>query len=524
MTTAVIYARFSSQNQREESIEGQIRECRRYAERSGYSVIKEYTDSAISGRTDQRPAFQQMIEDSASHAFQIVLVWKVDRFARNRYDSAVYRNRLKKNGVKIVSVTESFSEGPEGIILEGLMESLAEYYSANLSENISRGMYDSALQRRYLGKRMLGYRKGSDGRYEIDPDEALVVRRIFNEYQEGKPQAEIVADLNRDGFRTSRNMAFTKNSIYRVISNEKYTGMYRYKDIEDPDGIPPIISKEQFEAVQKMADKKHYKKRKKEPADMFILTGKLYCGHCGHPMTGESARSKNGSYFRYYTCTESRKRGSECQKRRVQKEWIEAEIIRIISAEILSDEFIGIVADAFMEKQAARDNKKELAALNHQLKEVEKKINNINSAMAEGIWSTSTGSMLTDLEVQKVSLEASINEASIQPPEFSREAVVGILTDLRQSASGSENAAMSLIDGFVKRIYLFDLEDKDQMNVVIEYSPTGHDEDVTEYREIVGVREEHHRLHLMLHKRTLLSAGSSVIVEYHLNKKRDLRK
>ena len=524
MTPAVIYARFSSQNQREESIEGQIRECRNYAKRSGYSVIREYTDSAISGRTDQRPAFQQMIEDSSSHAFQVVLVWKVDRFARNRYDSAVYRNKLKKNGVKIVSVTESFSEGPENIILEGLMESLAEYYSANLSENISRGMYDSALQRRFLGKKLLGYRKGEDGRYEIDPDEALVVRRIFQEYQEGKPQAEIVADLNRDGFRTTRGMAFSKNSIYRIISNEKYTGMYRYKDIEDPDGIPPIISKEQFEAVQKMADRKHYKKRKKEPADMFILTGKLYCGHCGHPMTGESARSKNGSYFRYYTCVESRKRGSECQKRRVQKEWIEAEVVRIVSAEILSDEFIGIVADAFMERQAARDNKKELVALNNQLKEVIKKLNNINSAIAEGIWSTSTGSMLKDLEVQKVSLEASINEASICPPEFSREAVVGILTDLRESASGSENAAMSLIDGFVKRIYLFDLEDKDQMNVVIEYSPTGNDDDVTEYREVVSVREETHRLHLMLHKRTLLKSESSVLVEYLITKKRDLRK
>ena len=524
MIPAVIYARYSSANQREESIEGQLRECRRYAEKAGLSVIHEYTDSAISGTSDKRPAFQQMIRDSKSHTFEVVIVWKLDRFSRNRYDAAIYRKQLADNGVRIVSAMETFSDGPEGIILEGLMESLAEYYSANLAENISRGMYDSALQRRYLGKRMLGYRKGEDGRYEIDPDEALVVRRIFDEYQSGKPQAEIVADLNRDGFRTTRNMAFSKNSIYRIIENEKYTGMYRYRDFEDPDGIPPIISKEQFEAVNKMADRKHYKKRKKEPADMFILTGKLYCGHCGHPMTGESARSKNGSYFRYYTCTESRKRGSECQKRRVQKEWVEAEVVRIISTEILSDEFIGIVADAFMERQAARDNKKELAALNHQLKEVEKKINNINSAIAEGIWSTSTGSMLKDLEVQKVSLEASINEASICPPEFSREAVVGILTDLRESASGSENAAMSLIDGFVKRIYLFDLEDKDQMNVVIEYSPTGHDEDVTEYKEIVGVREEHHRLHLMLHKRTLLKSESSVLVEYLITKKRDLRK
>ena len=522
MIPAVIYARYSSTNQREESIEGQLRECHRYAEKAGLSVIHEYTDSAISGTSDKRPAFQQMIQDSKFHAFEIVIVWKLDRFSRSRYDAAIYRKQLADNGVRLVSAMETFSDGPEGIILEGLMEAMAEYYSANLSENISRGMYDSALQRRYLGKRMLGYRKGSDGRYEIDPDEAEVVRRIFNEYQDGKPQAEIVEDLNRDGFRTSRGMAFTKNSIYRIIENEKYTGMYRYKDIEDPDGIPPIISKEQYEAVNNMAKRRQYKKRKKDPVDMYLLTGKLYCGHCDHPMTGESARSKNGSYFKYYTCTESRKSGSNCNKRRVPKDWIESEVIRIISAEILSDEFIGIVADAFMEKQAARDNKKELEVLSRQLKEVEKKINNINSAIADGIWSSSTGSMLADLESRQIALQESIQEASIQPPEFSREAVVGILTDLRQSASGSENAAMSLIDGFVKRIYLFDLEDKDQMNMVIEYSPTGSDDDATEYKEIVGVREEHHRLHLMLHKRTLLKTGSSVIVEYLLNKKRDL--
>ena len=139
MIPAVIYARYSSTNQREESIDGQIRECRRYAERYGFSIVKEYTDAAISGRSDDRPAFQRMIREAESGAFQAVIVWKLDRFARNRHDSAVYRYQLKKHGVKIYSAMENISDGPEGIILEGLMESLAEYYSANLSENIKRG-------------------------------------------------------------------------------------------------------------------------------------------------------------------------------------------------------------------------------------------------------------------------------------------------------------------------------------------------------------------------------------------------
>ena len=156
MITAVIYARYSSSNQREESIDGQLRECHRYAEKAGLSVIHEYTDSAISGTSDKRPAFQQMIRDSKSHAFEVVIVWKLDRFARNRYDSAIYRKQLSDNGVRIVSAMETFSDGPEGIILEGLLEAMSEYYSANLSENIQRGLYDSALQRKFLGKPVLG--------------------------------------------------------------------------------------------------------------------------------------------------------------------------------------------------------------------------------------------------------------------------------------------------------------------------------------------------------------------------------
>ena len=136
--TAVIYARYSSDNQREESIEGQIRECTAYAEKNGITIVKHYIDRAISAKTDNRPEFQQMIKDSDKKLFDIVLVWKLDRFARNRYDSARYKTQLKKNGVKLMSATEIISEGPEGIILESVLEGYAEYYSADLAEKVVR--------------------------------------------------------------------------------------------------------------------------------------------------------------------------------------------------------------------------------------------------------------------------------------------------------------------------------------------------------------------------------------------------
>ena len=269
------------------------------------TVIHEYTDSALTGTSDKRPAFQQMISDSETKSFQAVIVWKLDRFARNRYDSAMYRNLLKKNGVKVISAMENISDSPEGIILEGLMESLAEYYSANLSENIKRGLYDSALERKVLSTTLFGYQKTADGKYEPHPVTAPVVNQIFTDFANGKPYMQIVDELNSAGYVTGRNMPFSKNSLRYILRNEKYIGVYRYKDIIDPHGIPPIIDKALFNRVQKELKRRSFTKVKKRTDDQvsFLLTGKLFCGYCGEPMTGESARSRNGSYYHYYSCS-----------------------------------------------------------------------------------------------------------------------------------------------------------------------------------------------------------------------------
>ena len=178
----VIYARYSSSGQREESIEGQLRECREYARRNGMTVVGEYVDKALTGRTDTRPDFQRMLRDSERGIFQAVICWKIDRFARNRYDSAIHKYKLKKHRVRVFYAKESIPDGPEGIILESVMEGYAEYYSENLSQNVKRGNYDSALELKTLGRTLLGLRKGADGRFEIDPATAPVVRRIFEEY------------------------------------------------------------------------------------------------------------------------------------------------------------------------------------------------------------------------------------------------------------------------------------------------------------------------------------------------------
>ena len=237
--TAVIYARYSSDNQREESIEGQIRECTAYAEKNGITIVKHYIDRAISAKTDNRPQFQQMIKDSDKKLFDIVLVWKLDRFARNRYDSARYKTQLKRNGVKLVSATEVISAGPEGIILESVLEGYAEYYSADLSEKVIRGMTENALKGKFTGGAIpFGYTINADRRFEIDPLTAPFVAETFQRYNDGQTMREIRDWLNEKGVKNQRGGLMTFNTIQHMLNNRRYIGELKYRDILIPDAIP----------------------------------------------------------------------------------------------------------------------------------------------------------------------------------------------------------------------------------------------------------------------------------------------
>ena len=249
---AVIYARYSSDSQREESIEGQLRECAAFAEKNGITVLRHYIDRAYSAKTDNRPEFQNMIKDSGKRLFDIVIVWKLDRFARNRYDSARYKATLKKNGVKVVSATEIISEGAEGIILESVLEGYAEYYSADLSEKVVRGMTDNALKCKFNGGNTpLGYVVGTDGVLAVDPLTAPLVTEIFTLYDSGESISEITASLNGRGLKTKKGKAFKIGGVSLILKNRKYIGEYQYGSVIIPKGIPAIIDDDLFDRVQR---------------------------------------------------------------------------------------------------------------------------------------------------------------------------------------------------------------------------------------------------------------------------------
>ena len=460
---AVIYARYSSSGQREESIEGQLRDCREYAKKNGLLVVGEYFDKALTGRTDKRPDFQRMLKDSERGAFKVVICWKMDRFARNRYDSAMYKYKLKKNGVRLVYAMESIPEGPEGIILESVMEGYAEYYSENLSQNVKRGYYDSALELKTLGQTVLGYKKGADGRFEIDPATAPIVRRIFEEYAAGKRAKDIIDDLNQEGYRTVRGGRFNKNSIRRILQNEKYVGVYEFKDIRVEGGIPALVSRELFDQCGQMVEIHHRSPAAKRETS-FLLTTKIFCGECGEPMTGDAGTSRSGSVYYYYICNGRRRHA--CNKERVKKDDIEQAVVEELVRLIHSDEFIEKVADLAMEFQEKEKDDSALKALEAHQKETEKKIDNMMRAIEDGIVTTSTKTRLMQLEAELADVERGIAKELIKTPELDRDQIVFFLQRFRDGDIKDEEYRTFLVDTFLQAVYVYD----DRLVITLNYS------------------------------------------------------
>lgn len=348
--TAVIYARYSSYRQDERSIEGQLEDCMRYAEANGLKVVGEYIDRAKSGtEAEHREEFQRMIKDSEKNIFQIVLVYKLDRFARNRFDSATYKAKLKKHGVRVVSATEAISEEPEGVILESMLEGLAEYYSKNLAQNVTRGMRVAREHGNFTGGTIpYGYRVENQ---KLVPDdyESRIVRRVYEEYAEGTPLKDIVNKLNENGYKSRCGKKLTVNSFYYTLRNEKYTGRYELDGEEFNDVYPPLVSTELFDAVQnRIGINKLYKKPPTEKAS-YQLQSKVFCGKCGSPLIGECGRSRSGDVHHYYTCSK-RKKYHDCDKKNEKKDFLEWYVVEQTVEYVLTPERIDYLATKLREK------------------------------------------------------------------------------------------------------------------------------------------------------------------------------
>lgn len=461
--TAVIYARYSSDNQREESIEGQIRECTAYAEKNGITVIKHYIDRAFSAKTDNRPEFQQMIKDSGKKLFDVVLVWKFDRFARNRFDSANYKMILKKNGVHLISVMEPIAEGSQGILVETLLEGMAEYYSAELSEKVIRGQTENALKGKCTGGTgTIGYKIDEDKFYHLDPLTSPLVLEAFQRYDNGDKMVEIVNFLNDKGVRNMLGGKMTHSSVNTMLKNRRYIGELSFRDIVVPDAIPVIVPKDLFDRVQKRLDK-----NKRAPAcgkadEEYLLTTKLFCGECGALMFGESGTSATGRTYYYYKCANVKRRKG-CNKKTVQKEWLEDLVVRETMKLIQDDAVIDKIVQLVMDVQNQENTT--IPLLEKQLQEVNKKLDNLMKAIEDGLYTRTTKERLEELEIQKDELTAKIADEKLKKLSFNEDFIRFWLMKFRKFDISQKKQRKALIEIFVNAIFLYD----DRMLITFNY-------------------------------------------------------
>lgn len=453
---AVIYARYSSDNQREESIEGQLRECKDYCKKNDITVVRTYIDRALSAKTDHRPDFQCMIKDSAKGLFDVIVVWKLDRFARNRYDSAHYKAQLRKYGVKVLSATENISDGPEGIILESMLEGMAEYYSAELSEKVIRGHTENALKCMYNGGTpTYGFMIDKDKHYQIDPRTAPIVLEAFTRYDEGATMKEITDYLIERGVTTVRGRQIDINFVARLLKNRKYIGEYSYRHIVVADGIPVIVPQELFDRVQQRLEMNKKAPARHKAEDDYLLTTKLFCGTCGAMMVGECGTSASGRTHHYYRCVNTKKNKTcNAKHKSVRKLPIENAVINAVMDKVMDDGFVEYIADAVMELQEKESSI--LPALQKQLEETEHGITNMLNAIQMGIVNASTKQRLDELEERKKDIELQVIKEETTRPLLSREDVVYWICRFRSLDVTKLEERRRLVDSFVNSVTIFD--------------------------------------------------------------------
>ena len=460
MEKAVIYARYSSDNQRDASIDQQVKACMSYAVQQGYQVIRTYDDRALTGKTDKRPSFLRMIKDSAKREFQYVIVYALDRFSRNKYDSAIYKQKLKENGVRVVSAMEHITDDPSGVLLESLLEGMAEYYSKELSQKINRGLKDNAEKGIVNGSVPLGYRRGADGHAEVIPEEAETVREIFRRVIEGEPLIRIAEDLNRRGIKTKKGALWNKSSFNRILSNERYIGIYEYKEFRIEGGFPVIVDKDTFDSAQVYIKGKPKARggtaRRRCKSGTYLLTGKLYCGECDSPMSGVSGKSQAPEPYYYYQCTKKRYEKA-CHKKNVIRDQIELQITQQIMMILEDDEVLEWMADRAMEHLESERNTAEIEAVRTDLAEAVRKRDNLRKNMENGDVVPIVMQWLQERqqEVDQLTLRLKALE-KLAWSGITRDMILSYLESLRDGDVEDKAFQETLINAFLIRAYVFD--------------------------------------------------------------------
>ena len=460
--TAVIYARYSSDSQTEQSIEGQLRVCEEYAQKNNILILNTYIDRAMTGTNDNRPDFQRMIKDSSRKEWNFILVYKLDRFSRNKYESAIHKKTLKDNGVKVLSAMENIPDTPEGIILESLLEGMNVYYSAELSQKVKRGMRETRLKGFYQGGGLpYGY-KVVDRKVVIDETRAETVRFMYDSYSKGITVKTMIAELTAKGI-LYKGKPFAPNTVYGILGNEKYSGSYR-KDDEIIDNIyPQLIPTDTYQKVRDKAEKNKFGKRSIKT--VYLLRHKVKCGYCGRPISAETGTARNGEVKRYYKCIGRKKDNNGCIKTQIPKDFLEEFVSNVIIEKLIDTQNIDTIIAEIMRRQNLNENGN-LKMLSNEKSRIDRALDNLVTAIENGITSNTTNKRLHDLEKQQEELERQILI------ERSKTAVKLNERDIRQYYEQALRLEMPMLINFlVKEIVLYNDKIEIYFNTPIKTSP-----------------------------------------------------
>ena len=449
MQTAVIYARYSCDQQTEQSIEGQLHVCKEYAEKNNIVILDTYIDRAMTGTNDNRPDFRRMIKDSAKRLWNMIIVYKLDRFSRNKYETAIHKKTLKDNGVKVVSAMENIPDTPEGIILESLLEGMNQYYSAELSQKVRRGMRETRLKGYYQGGGLLyGYRV-EDRKIVIDKEQAQNVRFMYEQFSKGVYVRQIIEALTAKGI-VYHGKPFAKNTVYNILKNEKYRGVYYHGKERIDNMYPQIVPDEIFDRVRRIIESNKHGKRSVEVT--YLLRHKLICGYCGQSVIAENGTARNGERRYYYKCRGRKARVNDCKKKAIPKEELERLVLDAIITQLKEPELMDKLISAILEEQERRNRENSaLLVMQREQRQNEIALDNIMIAIERGIMNKTTNKRMKELEARQEELERLILiEKSKQVRQFTEKEV----REYYEQALRME--PQMLINFLIEKIVLFD--------------------------------------------------------------------
>ena len=484
MSTAIVYARFSSNNQREESIHAQLRACHDYANKNNISILEEYTDEALSGTSDDRPSFLQMFRDVSNGKIKadLLLVHKLDRFARNRLDSAIYKQKLLDKGTKLIAVEHPLTDSPEDSLLEGLLESMNEFYSKNLSRETKKGLRENFHNgKHWAGIPPLGYDVNDEGQYIINEKEAEIVRMVFKMVKDGQTYRGIAEHMKSLGIKSKKNHNFNGASIHDLLKNTKYCGTLitgkftkdKVKNIIERQGaIPAIIEPEIWKEMQSMLEqRKQTYPKQREGGQIFFLTGKIICGECHSPYSGNSSNGGRDGNHKYssYNCTGKKK--YNCTNKNIRKEVLENYVLDQIE-NFFQEDKIAEMIQKVMDRYQDQYKKSEFEAnqINTNIEIISKKIINLLESIESGLEPRIIAERLNALQKEKDTLQARLKEVSINvTTTITPDIILAHIIKVRETLENRNNPqeCKLLIDTYIQEVILF----KEDIKITIKIPP-----------------------------------------------------